>query len=283
MDDFKGSCYENTYGNYLKFFKDIVESDEHISVMGCPTTWAVYLNYLNVEVVTYLNFFKEDTYVTNVTDNNRLYVESICTLRPELSDALWKSDVQWNNKRRSNNTEKVFYITNNGSFHRTEVLDYIRKLKNYTPTKRKVVLVPCAADKPYPSPLHKKVLELLPHDYYLCVATGVLGLVPQDLWDHMPNYDSAIPNEWRLFNLAREYFHKHPHEHIVCYTDYYSVALYHAFNSIGVLDNTVFVNPVKFYHDYLNLLDASNLKKLEYILEGCILDEYFHPESFYYL
>ena len=160
--------------------------------------------------------------------------------------------------------QREFIITANSSFWRQEVTHYIQNdLAAYTPTKTKLVLVPCAADKDYPSPLHKAVMERMPEDYYIANATGVLGIVPQDLWPVMPHYDSGIPNEWRLLHVFLSYFSQHPHTEIVVYADFYNIAMHCAFRMLGMLDRVTFVHPVVFYSDYLDLLAPENLAKLD--------------------
>ena len=234
--------------------------------------WVPLLRYLGVQtIVDPVLFFKHDWLVAPLwntgalkqTTLDRTTIEVLCGLRPELVDALWKCDMQWETMRVPHERQKEFIVTNNGSFHRKEVLDFLWQLQQYSPTKKKVVLVPCAADKPYPAPMHSEVLALMPENFYLMNATGVLGLVPQDLWSIMPHYDSGLPNEWRLFNTVKMYFSKHHHEQIVVYCDYYNEAIYEGLRAVGQLDRTTFVNEVKFYADYLNLLEPARLAQLK--------------------
>ena len=177
--------------------------------------------------------------------------------------------MQWNSAkdRCVLEDQEEILITNNGSYHRPEVMRYFEHLNNYTPAKRNVLLVPCAADKPYPAPMHQAVLKLLPDSFYLANITGVIGVVPQELWPVMPMYDSGIPNEWRLVDVAYSYFKRVEHCNIVVYIDFYSRALKTAFDQLGILDRVIWVNPVMFYHDYLNLLDPALLERLEVALK----------------
>jgi hypothetical protein len=115
--------------------------------------------------------------------------------------------------------------------------------------------------------MHSKVLSMLPNDWYLMNATGVLGLVPQDLWSCMPWYDSGIPNRWRVQTTAFSYFKKFPHDKIVVFGDFYNQALEIAFQLLGIMDQVTFVNEVKFYYNYIDLLDPERLKKLEEALQ----------------
>lgn len=269
--------YEDRYGHYLKFFQHLAESEFCISLHSLPATWAIFARYLGHRIASKIYFFDSCAYVEALDNvktefpDQRLLVEAVSTFRPELVDALWKYDMQWKSIKNSTCVRPLgseILITNNGSYHRPEIQGYFEHLHNYTPTKKKVVLVPCAADKPYPAPLHSDVLSMMPSDFYLANITGVIGVVPQDLWPVMPQYDSGIPNEWRLVNIARDYFKRTKHTDIIVYIDFYSQALLNAFQQAFLnLDNEdhpniQWVNPVQFYADYLDLRDSSRLSKL---------------------
>lgn len=264
-----GDTYENTYGKYMDIFERIATTSEPVVVINPPNTWKPLLAYLNCDIRGGQVFFEHDDYINDsMLDNiDRTAVEVLTGFRPETVDALWKIDMQWDmpaGRLMAQSPKKDFIITNNGSFHRFEVLGYMHRLENYTPTKKKVVLCPCAANKPYPAELHQRLLNMLPDDYYLMIATGVLGLVPQDLWDVMPWYDSGIPNEWRLKNTVSRYFTKHEHERVVLYTDYYTLAILEGLEQATSpgLSNVASINEAKFYYDYLDLLDETRLAKL---------------------
>jgi hypothetical protein len=283
-----GKRYEDRYGAYMAIFQQVAEcNDPVVTVTNPPASWIPLLRYLNVEVIGFSIPFQHDGLARDAIRSrekflDRTAVEVLCGFRPETTDALWKVDMQWTvaqNRQGHLENKKEFIVTNNGSFHRPEVLEFKDHLWNYIPEKKKVVLVPCAADKPYPSRMHKAVLDRMPKDYYLANATGVLGLVPQDLWPVMPHYDSGLPYEWRLMQTVERYFTVHRHEKIVAYVDYYSEAIYRGLFNAGCLDGqlqirtradrglpaerVVFVNPIMFYFDYLPLHEEKYLKKLE--------------------
>lgn len=278
-----GLTYEDRYGGYLKVFKDIAENDaDELIVTNAPASWVPLLNYLNCDVYDPRVLFDHDLLVLRMIRYggschistgklDRTAVEVLCGFRPETTDALWKVDMQWTlAKHRQRNSEyrKEFIVTTNGSFHRPEVLEYLRNvLPNYTPEKRKVVLVPCAADKPYPSKMHQAVLDRMPDDFYLANVTGVLGIVPQDLWPEMPHYDSGLPYEWRLKQILGQYLTRHEHEVVVVYADFYSLAIHDAVTMSCHWPRTWFVNQVKFYEDYLDLLDPVRLESLEEVFK----------------
>lgn len=262
-----GQTYEDRYQGYMKIFHDIAHTprQEAITVYHPPYCWVPLLFHLNCEVVEPVENFKHCRLIAKLCHQmmDRTAIEVLCGFRPECVDALWKVDMQWEVDRVRTYTvsNQEFIVTNNGSFHRPEVLDYLQNhLRGYEPQKRNVLIVPCAADKPYPSPLHKVCLNLLPDDYYMMNATGVVGLVPQELWSVMPYYDSGIPNQWRLFEVARNYFSLFAHDRIVVYCDFYAHVLHAAFKAAKV--SAKFVLPPIRYDDYVNLMDPDRLYRL---------------------
>lgn len=266
-----GLRYEDVYGRYLELFQAVATNPApNLQVTNAKLEWAALLQYLNCEVRTLndLRFLPANLSALHVDPTYRSDVEVQCGFTPETVDALWKCDRQWvlaPARTAGRVMHREFRVTCNGSFDRPEIQEYEKTLANYIPTKRKVVLVPCAADKPYPSTMHKAVLSGLPDDYYMANATGVLGIVPQDLWDVMPYYDSGIPNEWRCTNILVDYFSKHQHDHVVVYCDFYTLAVKAAFDLLaqrGTYVQVDYVLPIKFYADYTNLLDPSLLSKL---------------------
>lgn len=278
------TSYEDCYRHYMKLFEEVAFTSVHVQVLvqSCPVSWGPLLCALGAKVqfrdapAFGIEFGMSEScrYFCGVGLSYlsaRTQLEALCSLRPETADALWKCDVQWKTERTSRGlfktTEREFIVTNNGSFHRNEIQEFMSSLKDYVPTKPNVVLVPCAADKPYPSPLHKAVLDLLPDDSWdIMNATGVLGLVPRDLWPIMPYYDSGVPNEWRLMNIAGWYFSKHRahYKRIVCFTDYYSLSLQRAFDLIGLnYPEVVWPNTPKFHYDYVDLMSDDNMQRLK--------------------
>lgn len=268
----QGQTYEDRYQGFLDIFKRIagMPGGVIVTVSHAPYSWLPLLHHLNVITTEPRMFFQHDMLVSGVylradAPLDRTALEVLCGFRPETADALWKIDMQWRTppgRVREYSEGGEFIVTSNGSFHRREVIEYMDKLREYTPTKRKVVIVPCAADKPYPSPLHRRIQSKLPDDWYMMTATGVVGVVPEDLWPIMPHYDSGIPNEWRLYQALQNYFMNNHHDQIVVYCDYYSIAIREALRSIGQDNRATYILPVKFYADYVNLMDERHLAQL---------------------
>lgn len=267
----QGQSYEDRYQGYLKIFERIaaVPKGQEVVVLGAPWSWVPLLWHLNCGTRQSRVVFEHCRYVDGALYNtfiDRTSVEVLCGFRPETSDALWKLDVGQYSQQRVRQYPKTdeFIVTTNGSFHRPEVMEFRAKLHAYVPKKRNVVLVPCAADKPYPAPMHQKVLEMMPDDYYMMNVTGVLGLIPMDLWPDMPWYDSGIPNRWRVAEDVQRYFAMYPHDRIISYCDFYNQAIEVGLNNtVQRASIAIFVNEVKFYHDYLDLMAPDRLAKLK--------------------
>jgi len=239
--------YEETYGAYLNIFHKLsqVPSHEVADVQNPPICWIPLLDYLRCGIYGYQYYFKHDrmlpnfyrdVYLNRTVGSDRTMLEVLCGFRPELVDALYKLDVEWDcERKRVWQPEKSFIATTNGSFFRPEVQAYLAKLADYirSPHKRKVVLLPCSADKPYPSKLHQRVLDILPDDYYIANITGTLGVVPHELWYDMPHYDAGIPNHWRVYTRVQQYFARSFHSRVVSYVDFYADVLEHALRGIN--------------------------------------------------
>jgi hypothetical protein len=263
----KGARYEDTYGGYLEFFREVAETpaDVKIAVDGAPHSWVPLLEHLGCMVRSQRAVFEHCEMIALMTTEatfDRTAVEVLCGFRPECVDALWKCDNEWDTKRVPDEGKREFIVTTNGAFYRKEVLRYLETLQVYRSPYRFAVLIPCAADKPYPALLHQRVLDILPPHYELIPATGVLGLVPQSLWAVMPYYDSGIPNEWRLYNMTREYFNRHDYVHVISYTDFYSYAIAQGFAAIGQSERLQFVDPPVRRMGYLDLLAPHRLDAL---------------------
>lgn len=279
--------YEDRYGGFMGLFKSVAYAslDFDVTVENAPPTWRPLLHALGAQFSGAATIaFHEDRVIAEsvasfvgapLRARDRTALEAFCAMRPETVDALWKCDCQWRAPRTERGvfatSLRDFSVTCNGSFFRAEIFEYMDQLKHYVPRAPNLVLVPCAADKPYPSPLHQMVIDALPDDSWdIMNATGVLGLVPRDLWDFMPHYDSGIPNEWRLMHVAAWYFHKWRahYKRIVCHTDYYSLSLLRAFQLLGWSVGTPpvpaqpsiqFTRPINFHYDYEDLMGRTAL------------------------
>jgi hypothetical protein len=273
--------YEDEYGQYLAIFREVASlpPDIPVVVSGAPFTWVPLLRYLRCQCVSPQVWFPHCWTMRDVAfdfdPSDRTMVEAFSCLRPELVDALWKCDVQWESKRPLYNDAGPFVVTNNGSFHRRSVMEFLQRIEREVTKKRwpedvakdKVVLLPCAADKPFPARMHQRVLDMLPDDtWHAMIATGVCGLVPDTLWAEMPWYDSGIPNRWRVYTFTRDYFRRRPHARIILYMDFYSQAVWDGICAAGHRSFTEAINPIQFYQDYLDLNDPELLKKLDTVI-----------------
>lgn len=268
-----GKRYEDTYGGWLALLKYVAEAGG-CGMSDAPMSWYPFIRYLGGEVDTLRREFPEDSVVpTDIRDlvqqeiqrgRLRELVEHYSTLRPELADALYKSDVEWKTKFRMHSLRETFNVTCNGSFYRPEVIAYKKLIEAYVPPEHVTgcVIVPCAADKPYPAPLHRTIQAFLPKDFQLIVATGVLGVVPEDLWNKMPEYDSGIPNKWRVMKAVEWFFTKHSdrYQSVLVYSDFYNEAIERGLEGAHVRFAAL-IN--EWSTDYIDLMEPGRLQLLK--------------------
>jgi hypothetical protein len=278
-----GDTYEDRYGGYLHVFEQVATTppDVPVLVVNAPSSWIPLLCYLGAECHGSQNFFEHDVYVHRVLAcssngivgnaqrfrQDRTLVEVLCGFRPECVDALWKVDREWATPfgRGDYRQSREFIVTTNAAFSRKEVQTYLARLRTFVPPKGKTacVIVPCAADKPYPSPLHTAVKNLFPSkSWYLAIATGVLGIVPEMLWDEMPYYDSGIPNRWRVFQETLTYFSRTNHAGVMVYSDFYCGAISLGLQRAGTYHVPLFPAYVEDVPGYEPLLSEGNLERL---------------------
>ncbi len=274
----KGENYAHEYAGYLNFFALLGNATKPIKCRNVPSCWAPFVCYLGHAVESTADHWDLDgldwhrQYLQSV--DKRRVVEVASAARPELVHALYLADTEWPCPLRSPATpQKEFVVTCNGSYFRPEIRAYQQALAGYAPAHTRAVIVPCAAAKPYPAPLHRAVIAALDRlglldRWHLIIATGVLGLVPEDLWDEMPLYDSGMPNWERCRRAVEWYFTRHPYKALVVYSDFYAPAIYdglYAANFSQALD-TEFVLGWHWRDSYENLLLPEHLQRLEVAL-----------------
>lgn len=273
----QGEEYTHEYDNYLNFFHFLACSDTQITCTNVPSCWGPFILYLGHKVDSdaiyeegehekawdccnfhWLRFYQD-------AKDKRRAVEIVSACRPELVHALYCADTEWPCLlREKHKHEKSFYVTCNASFFRPEVLEYKKKLMAYKPKVQKAVLVPCAAAKPYPAPLHKEVLKRINlKEWHVITATGVLGLVPQELWHIMPHYDSGLPNIINCSQTVEWYFTKHKYTHLLIYSDFYAYAIRLGLDECSWDGKKRFVCGSHYRDHYENLLEEKNLLAFE--------------------
>jgi len=283
------ASYGNTYGNYMQLFEDISKLPKGSKVVVCnvPASWAPVLFYLRADIQGPLTSkFASCPLVKGaiegrgkITYLTRADIEVLSTVRPECSDALWRIDNVWVPERRrlelcavqetSIKEPHGLVITTNASQYRPEVLSYLRTLYTFEVPrgKNKVLLVPCSADKPYPNEEQALLAQMLPDDsWYVCVVSGVLGLVPEFLYSEAPEYDAGIPMHWRVFKEVGAYFLTNPHLKVVCASEFYAEAIALAWRAYKLTTPIRFVFPTIERDDYENLSSPENLKRIEQLI-----------------
>lgn len=231
-----GVGYAHEYNGYLDFLRSLADQwGFAVELTNVPRSWVPLLHYMGMRVLgsqavaAWGDAEAIDWHdaVINASDTRRI-VEVACTLRPELTHMLYLIDTEYPEIAQSwvdAQGTHDFVVTTNGSFYRPEVLAYRKALQSYTPNLRRAVLVPCTAVKPYPAPLHQAVLDRLPPSWDVLVVSGVLGIVPRDLWRVQPNYDAGLPFSERVQDTVLWYFSKHRYERLIVYGDFNSHAV----------------------------------------------------------
>lgn len=272
----KGEDYAHEYDEYLDFFRMLGHASAPITCLNVPRQWVPMVKHLGHTVESVAPFFDLaldgldwGVAYDQATDPRRV-VEVASTCRPELVHALYCADTEWPCRLRKHELKKEFVVTCNGSFFRPEVETYRQLLRGFNPESNCAVLVPCAAAKPYPAPLHRAVLERLPKHapgkWHVIIATGVLGLIPQELWDYAPHYDSGVPYIDRVVQTVRWYFTKHRYQKLVVFSDFYAYAIRLGLSQLLDKPNVRYVFGSDYRDTYENTTLMEHLDRLEVAL-----------------
>jgi hypothetical protein len=250
-----GKTYEDTYGGWLKQLQAVAEApDGELMLVGAPGSWHPLLWYLGEKQ------FDADSRAPF----RRHEVEAACAAEPVLVDALWRADMRWGGTRR-HIYEEAFPIATYSGFWRPEILGFMHLVRDMPLSgKTKCILLPCAADKPYPSPLHKRVRELAGHDYELIVVSSVVGCAPEGAWDALPKYDAGLPYFDRVASSVKQYFSERPYEKLVVYSDMLQHDIREGLHMLDVDVVAPFAFPKRC--DYRDLLDEGMLAGLKEVL-----------------
>lgn len=268
--------YAHEYDSWLTMFRLLAFAEEPIECANVPSCWVPFILWLGHEVANVKRVGHGDwdfelldwrKAYEKATDKRRI-VEIASTCRPELVHALYCADTEWpcNTRLASEPLFDAFTVTCNGSFFRREIQEYRELLHGYVPSLRRAVICPCSAEKPYPASLHRAIRKVIPDDWQIIVATGVLGLAPDDLWGKMPEYDSGLPYIERVADTVAWYFSRHEYEHVVVYSDFYAYAVRKGFRDVATprIPRTIDYILGNHYRDtYENLLLPEHLHALE--------------------
>ena len=270
-----GARYEDRYGKWMQVLERVATEGPGVRVIGAPHCWVPLILYLKGIVISPRMHFECDAWLpfpegsysmARRGGHQREYVEHVCTLRPELVDTLWKVDCQLKlQEGTDHHTNREFILTTYNGYYRPEIREYMGRLHDYRKPEGidYAVITNCSADKPYPAPLHRELLKRIPkRGWHLVIATGVLGVVPQELWDRMPLYDSGIANFWRCTEEWVRFLEQNHYRHLVVYTEFYSRAIQRALQRIKEPPGVTWVIHPGVYYDYLPLRNPGLLGKL---------------------
>lgn len=266
-----GAAYEHEYDAYLSFFRELAHAAP-ADVANCPPCWAPFVAYLGHAVQSTMQFFGDADLLDwrrayDEAGDKRRVVEMASTARPELVHALYLYDTGWCSAASVDTLlafKKQFVVTCNASFFRPEIMAYRDRLRAYQPTHNRAVLVPCAAAKPYPAPMHQAVLDRLPNaDWDVIIVTGVLGLLPLALWGEAPQYDSGLPYLERVTQTVGWYFTKHQYNRLVVYSDFYAHSIARGLREAQLSTPATFMFGHHYRDTYENTMLAEHLDRLE--------------------
>lgn len=275
-----GAEYEREYDEYIAFFRMLATSAVVVSCSNVPRCWAPFVRYLGHAVETVdvrfgsADFLEWESAYDKAPDKRRV-VEMASAARPELVHALYYADTEWPCPLLVREAPAPsFPVTVNASFYRPEVRDFQRRLQSYMPSCKRAVLVPCSAAKPYPSALHVAVGKLIvrhggAEPWDLIVVSGTLGLAPEELWPHAPQYDAGLPNHARVEQVVRWYFTTHRYERVVCFSDFYGHSIHAALERVPKSARPDRVDYVLGYHwrdTYENLMLPEHMMALAEVL-----------------
>jgi len=278
LDAGDGETYEDTYSGWLRVFQNIAE--------GPRGAWSVHsrvpaIDWGAAKILSYYLGGETDTHADHKDFRfTRAEVEHACAQHPLLVDALWRADMRWGNKHfRRHQTEKTFNISTYSGFWRPEILDYMELVRTVHKPKANTIYVmtPCAADKPYPAPLHKAVADVCralipPHQAWeVLPVSSAVGPCPQDSWEQMPHYDAGLPFFERVKDTLDAWALPPTSTVYVNYTDMLQQDINQTLEDLGACLYPVFpaIDPRA---DYLPLMESTFLSRLSFTIEQVVRD-----------
>lgn len=200
--------YEQTYADALRFFRYIHQAPNPVECGAFPLVYQPLVWYLG-----------------GITDEpgsgtRREDIEAACARRPEMVDALWRADmVDMGTTRHVE--ERRFIIATYSGFFRPEILAHMRYVDAYAQQgdRTRLVLGPCSALKPYPSPTHSAIIRAVGDKADLAVLSTAVGVTPRHCWGNMPEYDNGLPYFERIYERLPEYISRTTYTEVFLYLD----------------------------------------------------------------
>lgn len=262
----ESSSYEEVYAERLRVFRDVHTSPNGTTTIR-PWVHASPLYSTWLPLLWYLGHGDDDDY-----DYRREEIEHLCSLRPEMVDALWRADMRDKGTTR-HRQEGEFRIATYSGFFRPEILDYIARCRAapQLTNNRNLILVPCTADKPYPSKLHVGVEYALRNakpwgGWDIAAVSTAVGIAPKHLWHLMPQYDNGLPLFDRLAETVPYFMLGTRYARVINYTDMLQHDLYDVLSGCRTqaTERVTVTTPIPFPRrcDYRDLLKPEHLEEL---------------------
>jgi len=224
---------------YLNLFRRVTEycQSAPVRMAYVPPSWVALLRVMGVSVVSVEPFFAEDDFVEVplLGDLPRHFVAVMCCHRHETSEYLQELYTTGGKLKNLIRDTGSVTVTCRGDFMHPAIIDSLAKLVNWLDEGafdgyRNVILVPKVSSNSldfYDSVRGaitegvSRATEFLgkPFDgeWNLVEVSGVYGVRPESTWGTTMEYDSAIPNEWRIIQYLRWFFYEVEPEAIISY------------------------------------------------------------------
>jgi predicted RNA-binding protein len=154
-------------------------------------------------------------------------VEMISCSSVKLSDILYQLD--FSDLTKDEIPEGPVYQNSWQSYGRTYIRAFHKKVLRDKKYKQKCMLMPCTKSRPYYSKSaiclfnNRKDFQQYFNDVsYEKIVMSNIGLVPEKYWEEklILNYLAGVPDIWRLYKLAEEFFGRNKFEEIVCFVEF---------------------------------------------------------------
>jgi predicted RNA-binding protein len=154
-------------------------------------------------------------WIKRAQENNCLrdLIEMFASFTPICSDILMQADLSGITKDKLTNKT---VMSSFHSYNRSYVRELLDKMCNFKTDKKKCLLLPCSAKRPYNvSKTHQEIYgsvvnNIFPYpleDYHKVVITTI-GVVPEEFWNDpfVLSYTNSYPDLWQVYLRCKQYF-----------------------------------------------------------------------------
>jgi len=192
-----------------------------VEAENVKSSWVPFMMYIGVKPVSVV---KDGTICDKIDmveyckrlkpEELRLLTETLAALTPLISDALYQVDHAGVKKDVfTEEGRKSVFITNWQSYGRSYIVELDEEIKKFRTDKTRCAVLPCMGKRPYEHGEYPGMHR---------VVITSLGIIPEEYWNHpvVLNYNTGVPDIWRVFKLAKHYFSNNRYEYMECYLDF---------------------------------------------------------------